>query len=502
MTARKRSVYNLISAGFGQLLTIAIGFLLPGLIIAHFGDQINGFINSINQLLVYLGLFEAGVGLVTMQALYGPVARQEWGSVNGVLSATHHYYRRASLYYLAGLAALAAIYPLVVQVNLPWLAVFLAILFCGMTNVVSFYVHGKYVLFLRADGKSYILSNLGTLVAVLSGLSKAGLILLGFDVVTVLAVGFAVHLIQAVYISRYMKRRYPQISVTQKPDFQSIAQKNHMLFHQVSWLICQNTDLLILTLVSGLKVVSIYSIYKLVMTQLASVTFIIQNSFDFMLGQMYQTNKERFRKWINVFESYFSALNFAVYAVIFYVLYAFVSLYTKGLSDLQYADRLLVLLFVLIELLTIMRMPMLQTIHYAGHIKLTNPHIITETVINLVISLLAVFRFGMYGVLVGTAVALLYRTNAIILYTNKRLLDRSPLRTYGIHLLNIALFLGLQWAFGSLFGPINSWLDLIRVGVIAGIISLVAYLLMQTLVWRDNRQAAMGFGRKLVARFR
>lgn len=500
MTNRKRSLYNLLSATLGQVLAIAIGFLLPKLVMETFGSATNGLISSINQLLVYLGLFEAGVGAVTMQALYGHVARKDWGAINGVLSATHKYYRRASLYYLLGLLVLAVGYPLVVHVDMAWWSVFLVILFCGLGSVVSFYAQGKYILFLRAEGKSYIISNLGTLIAVLSGLSKAALILLGYDVVTVLAVAFLIQMIQVAYIIRYIRRRYPQLSVHEQPDVEAISQKNFMLIHQVSGLVFQNTDVLILTMVSGLKVVSVYAVYKLVMSQIAHLIYIVQSSFDFVLGQTYQTDKQKYVRRIDAFESYFSALSFAVFAVVFYVLYAFIGLYTRGVTDMQYADHTLVILFVLIELLSVMRMPMLQTINYAGHFKLTTPQSILETVINLVVSLLAVSRFGMYGILFGTAVALLYRTNDIIIYANKRLLGRSPARTYLIHAVNIALFVGLQFVFAALMGPMDSWWALIKVGVLAGLIALPTYMLAQTLCWRDNRQTALALAHKLKAR--
>ena len=502
MSNRQRSVYNLLSAALGQVLAIAIGFLLPKLVMETFGSATNGLINSINQLLVYLGLFEAGVGAVTMQALYGPVARREWGSINGVLSATHVYYTKASRYYLLGLLGLAAFYPLVVETGMSWFAVFLVILFCGLANVVSFYVQGKYVLFLRAEGKNYIISNLATLIAVLAGLAKAGLILLGYNVVVVLGVAFVIHLIQMVYVTRYIKKHYPRLSVHEPPNYGAIGQKNYMLVHQISGLVFQNTDVLILTMVSGLKVVSVYSIYKLVMSQVAHLVYILQSSFDFMLGQTYQTDKAKYAKWINVFESYFSAASFAVYTVIYFVLYAFVGLYTRGVTDMQYADQTLVLLFVAIELLTVMRVPMLQTINYAGHFKLTTPQSIAETAINLVVSLLAVSHFGMHGILMGTVAALLYRTNDIILYANKRLLERSPVHTYLIHLLNIALFVGLQGVFALLFQQPANWVELLVTGALAGILSLCSFMLVQTLFWRDNRTAALGFVRSLGARLR
>ena len=63
-----------------------------------------------------------------------------------------------------------------------------------------------------------------------------------------------------------------------------------------------------------------------------------------------------------------------------------------------------------------------------------------ESVINIVVSLVCVFQFGIYGVLLGTIAALLYRTNDMIIYANKKILHRSPWKTYRRWLVNLALF--------------------------------------------------------------
>lgn len=66
---------------------------------------------------------------------------------------------------------------------------------------------------------------------------------------------------------------------------------------------------------------------------------------------------------------------------------------------------------------------------------------ILESTINIVASLACVFKFGIYGVLLGTIAALLYRTNDMIIYANKKILHRSPWKTYRRWLVNLALFI-------------------------------------------------------------
>lgn len=483
----RRSLYNIISAALGQVLIFAIGFLMPWLQINILGSEINGLLGSVNQVLLYLSLFEAGVGAVAMQALYRPVSRGDWNSINGILSATNLYYKKASLYYALGLVGLALAYPLFVTVSLSYLQVFLLILVCGAGSALSFYFQAKLILFLKVEGKNYITNNIATLVAVLSGLIKAALILLGYNVLVVMSGAFLVQGIPVIFYARYIKKKYPQLSYLEKPDFAAIAQRNYMLVHQASQMVFQNTDVILLSIVSGLKVASVYAVYKMVLFQLHHIATIIQNSVDFILGQTYSQDLQRYVVQVDLFESYFSAFTFAMHAVVFYVLYAFMRLYTAGAQDVVYTDKLLVFYFVAIEIFACMRIPMERTIHYAGHFKLTTSRSLLETAINLLLSIALVGSQGMYGVLFGTLLALIYRANDIILYANHRLLKRKPWRTYRIYLVNFLGFGLVQILFSVLFPSISGWFSLVLTTLLCGLLALAIFFGLQTLAFRDNR---------------
>ena len=61
---------------------------------------------------------------------------------------------------------------------------------------------------------------------------------------------------------------------------------------------------------------------------------------------------------------------------------------------------------------------------FAGAFKETQWRAVLEATINLVVSFICVFKFGIYGVLFGTVVALIYRANDIILFANRRVLKK------------------------------------------------------------------------------
>lgn len=74
--------------------------------------------------------------------------------------------------------------------------------------------------------------------------------------------------------------------------------------------------------------------------------------------------------------------------------------------------------------------------------------------INIIVSLIGVLVWGIYGVLIGTIAALLFRANAMIIYANKKILHRSPWKTYRRWLVNLALFIAVTVLSKPLFAHI------------------------------------------------
>lgn len=492
MDNRKKGLKNVFYSALGQGITIAFGFLLPRLFVVSYGSEVNGLLTSLSQFLVYLGLFEAGIGTATLQALYKPVALGDWGGINGIMSAANNYYKRTGLLYLLGLLALSIGYPLAVNSSLPFLTVSGAVFFSGIGNVVVFFLQGKYRFLLQADGKAYINTNLSTLTTIFTSLTKVLLISLGANIVLILAVSFLVQCIQAAYILWYV-RGYSRLNLDVPPNYAATSQKNFALVHQVSTLIFQNTDVLILTLVCGLRVVSVYSMFKLVTSHLESILSIPLDSFSFAMGQTYQTDKGLYTRRIDLLESYYSSALYALFSVALFLLLPFMRLYTAGVKDINYIDPWLALLFVLTSLLDKSRRCMLLTIDVAGHYKQTLPHTILESTINLTVSFLGVYFLGIYGVLLGTVAALAYRTNQIILYANHKILERGASRTYAIYGVNILLFLLTQFLFRRIFdaAALTSYPRLIAAGFAATFLSLAILTGGQTLLFPNCRHLAL-----------
>lgn len=437
----KKSFKNIFYGIMGQVLTIGIGLLLPRFRIVSFGSEINGMLASVQQIFVYLGLLEAGVGSATLQALYGPIARDDKREINSILAATDHYYKKTGIVYLFLVMVFAFVYPIGIDSNIPTSTVVEVILLNGLGNVLAYFFQGKYRILLQAEGKQYIISNLATLVTVMSGVIKIILIQSGFDVVSLQAAYFVFNLLQVVYFAYYIRKKYTWINLKVEKNYGSISQKNSVLIHQIAQMVFNNTDVLILTVFCGLEIVSIYSLYNMIFEMVSTLISNINNGFSFKLGQLYNSDLEGFNKMFKWYERYYMALSFSFYCVAIIFIQPFFKLYTRGITDVDYLMPYLPELFTCIKILVSGRALCGFVMSYAGCFKKTQNRAIIEVIINLLVSIIAVNFYGIYGVLIGTIVALLYRANDMIIYANCKLLHRNPWHTYKWWILDIGVFI-------------------------------------------------------------
>lgn len=493
MKTTKKSIYNILFGVLGQIVTIAFGVILPRLFLVSYGSETNGFLSSVNQLYVYLTLLEAGVGAATVQALYGPIGRGDRDKISGIISATNKFYKRTGLVYMAGVAVLAIGYPFVIKSDIPHLTQVAIILLLGGSGVLNYFFQAKYRLLLQAEGKQYILTNITTIIHLLTSLTKIVLIYCGLDIIWLQVAHLVFTLCQIAYYAYYINKHYKWLNVKAQPDEDAISQKNSALLHQLAQMVFNHTDVLILTLFTNLKIVSVYVIYNTLVDMVSTLIGNINSGFIYKLGQIYNTDKPRYLRMFEAYETYYMALSFALYAVTYMFLLPFMRLYTAGITDANYLLEWLPLMFIAYKTMVCGRAACGQTVSFAGHFRQTQWRSVLEAAINLVISIIAVILCdlywgnGIYGVLVGTIVALLYRSNDMIIYANKHLLDRSCWVTYRKWVLDIALMAGLVLLFNLIPNKdLSSYWTIILWAAGAAIVSLSVYFVLNSLF---NRKA-------------
>lgn len=471
---------NLLSSFLGQAIAIALGLIIPRLILTSFGSEINGLTNSTSQLFAYVALLEAGVGTATLQALYAPLAQGNKDEINGVLSATHCYYKRTGLVYLLCVLFLAIGYPLVVDTTIDTTTIILVVLLQGLTGVLNYFFQGKYRILLQAEGKNYILTNLATMSQVLMGFGKVVVIYLGFDVVAVQAVALLANVIQIVVILSYIKTKYKWVQLSVAPNFAAINQKYDVLVAQIATLIFNNTDVLLLTLFCDLKVVSVYSLYLMLCNMINSIVDSISSSLTFKFGELYHRDFDLFKKVQRIFEKYYIAIICMLYSVACVCLLPFIRLYTDGVTDADYLNKFLPFSFVVMQVLSYVKRPYNQVVTLAQHFRQAKWRALIEAGINLTVSLVGVYYLGIFGVLLGSIVALLYRIFDLVLYSNRRIMKEKSTYSFLIIGVNLLIAIGIVVLFYN-YAQSQTYIELFLKAVAISVTAFMSFIFINAL---------------------
>ena len=469
---------NLISSLIYQVVLISLSFLLPRLYLENFGSEVNGVLSTIKQIFVYMVLLEAGVGLATTQALYKRIGEKDYKSANEVLSATNSYYIKTGIIYLAIVLIIAIVYAYVIPTSINSNVVFLIIILTALPALFSYFVQAKYRILMEVDGRKYVINNSETILQLASNIGKILVLLLTDSLILIQLVYCIMSLVQLAFLYFYAKRRYEWLDLNVKPDFDAISQKNSVLVHQLSGMVFNNTDIILISVLCDFKAVSIYAIYNIFFSQVQNFITSIVSSFTFALGQMFHTDREKFNKMFNVYETFYVMATFIIYTLMAVFLLPLIQIYTSGINDAQYTNPLLVLLFVIMNLISNSKIPSNSIIEYSGDFEKTRSYAIWEMVINITFTIAAILYMGICGAILGTIAALIYRGIVTIFYSNKKVLKRSQMSTYKILISNAVVFAAVMAVFYVDTFTESSFFSLLLKGIIHSIWIVPLYLLV------------------------
>jgi O-antigen/teichoic acid export membrane protein len=436
---QKKYAKNIVFSIFSKVIIFILGIIIPRMIILNYGSESNGLLSSVGDIYKYIELIEAGIGTAALQALYKPLSGNRKEDVSSVLVATRQFFRRLIKWYALAVVAFSIVYPLVINHDFSNITVFGVIFIQGISHILTYYFVSTLTQLLSADGKEYVSQLVSLIIFVLNSAIKIFLLSLHVNLVVLQCGYLIVNIIQIAIVYGYVRKHYPWINWKAEPNNQALAKKNRYALNGVSWVVFSATDTILITIACGLKEASIYSVYNLVFSNLNTLILVFYTGTYFIIGQKFHEDRENFIGVYDGIESGLTCLSFGLFSVAYVLILPFVTLYTVG-ADIQYADKYLPLLFTVVQLLSMSRMLSNHIINTANQPQLINRDSLIDVSINLGLSVILVFWIGIYGVLIGTIAALLYRIVRLVYVANRKILNRSPWKIYRNYLINFALF--------------------------------------------------------------
>ena len=480
MRRKTKLMLNSASSLLYQLVTIICGFILPRFFLTYYGSEVNGLVSSITQFLGFITLAECGVGAVVQSTLYKPLAENDIINVSKIVVSSERFFKRIAYILVGYVTVLMVVYPFITIDSFDYLFTFVLIFVISISTFAQYYLGMTYKLLLNADQLGFIQYTIHTVALVLNTVSCILLMQNGASVQVVKLTTSLIFVMQPILLTVIAKRKYTidhKIKLTEEP----IKQKWNGLSHHISGVVLTNTDTVVLTLFSTLENVSIYAVYHLVVNGVKQIVVSMTNGVRAMFGNMLAKNEtEELSRSFDQIEWLFHTLVTFVFSITAILIVPFVRVYTASVTDANYIVPSFAYMITFAQATYCYRLPYYVLVNAAGHYKQTQWSAIIEAVINVAVSVLLVFHFGLIGVAIGTVVAMVYRTVYLANYLKKNIIHRK-LRHFVKHLivdvLSAMLLFVLVTIFSSFYAlqPVNyfEWVILAIKVALTGVFALL-----------------------------
>ncbi len=421
--------YNSISPLIYQATTIICGFILPRLILGHFGTEVNGLVNSITQFLGIIAFLELGVGTVVQSSLYKPLADNDNVTVSKVITSADKFFRHLGYILAIYVIVMLFYYPYLVKQNFSFTFTATLIIAISVRSFAQYFFGIVNRLLLLADQKAYIQYIAQTLAVITNTLGCYILIAFDCSVQVVYGMTSVIFFLQPLATHIYIKKHYA-LNRKIHYDVEPIKQKWNGIAQHIAAVILTGSDTVILTVFSSLVNVSIYAVYYLPMSGSRLIIMSMISGIMALIGNLWaKQNLKELRKvfaWTEWLIHTGTTLIFTLTAIL---IVPFVQAYTHGVSDANYIQPLFGVLLVAANSGHCLRLPYNIMILAAGHYKQTQHNYIIAAVMNIVISIIGVKQFGLIGVALGTMAAMVYQTVWMAWYNSKNFIQ-WPMRNF------------------------------------------------------------------------
>ena len=493
MTQKKKTVVNFIVSFFTQALTVALGLVVPRIILTHYGSDTNGLTNTIGQVFTYIALLEAGISAAARNAFYKPIKENKKEEISFVASLAKRYYRKITIIYFLVVLALSFISPLIFKTDVDYWTICIYVLFEGMTSVVSFYFINTWSTFLKSNGDTYIINILALLSKILCYIVKITMSLQSINISLIQVGYFAVSLIQLLLYYLIMKKKYGWIKYNLDTGDKKLPDKNANLISEIAWVVFSSTDMIVLSIFVSTSLSSVYSVYNMVFFSLNALLNAVYQSINYHLGQTFNSGDvEKYKKMHDLFNSAFVCGICLLMSVCYFLIIPFVKLYTKGVNDINYIHPLLPILFCLVQIFSWSRYVSGNLIGISFRLKPAIKVNVAEAIINLFLSVILVNFLGIEGVLLATVVALPLKVVYCTYVSDIIILKRKPFKTLIILLVNYSVF-GLSVLISHVVNiKLDSYPLFLMWGLILFTIEFIIFVIANSLANKDLFKTFMG----------
>lgn len=407
-----------------QFVVIISGFIIPKLLISSFGSDTYGLVASITQFLSLIMLLEAGIGPVIKAKLYKYIAKDDKNKILLTLKDADKFFKRIGYIFIVYTIILCFLFPLM---NNEFESAFTTslIIIMAVSTLFEYFFGIVYNLYLQADKKYYVTSNVQIFCYIFNIILVVALIHFGASILIVKIANTIAFAVKPFFLSWYVRKKM-NIQFKKSQGEEKIENKFDGLSQHIAYVISSNTDVTVLTIFTNLATVAIYSVYNLVASAVKNIVGALVNGMDAIFGDMFARNeKEILKRSFGIYEFMYFTISMIIYLTTMVLIVPFIRIYTTGITDANYIQTSFAFIVILASIVGSARTVYSSLVYSIGHFKQTNKVAWIEAIVNVVVSVVLVIEYGLVGVAIGTLVSTLIRFVYFMYYASNVVLKRS-----------------------------------------------------------------------------
>lgn len=479
----KAANINAASTLVHQLIATCCGMIIPWIMIDTYGSVAYGATTSIAQFLSYVSLFEGGIGRVARGALYGPLAAKDTNGISRVYLAIKRFFRTIGFAFAGYAFILAFCYHDIADVTIFTREYTFMLVISIAISKFAEYVGGiSNITLFNADQKQYIVNSAYIVTNIFNTIIIVVLATCKVDIIWVKFASSIIFVFRPLFYTFYLKRHY---NIVKTKERAVLPNKRTGIAQHCAYVMQNNTDVLILTVLADLKAVAVYSVYHLVTFSVRNIVSSFTGGMEAVFGDMLAKNEQDdVRSMFDRYKLLLTILTIVFFGSTAILIVSFVSLYTSDVTDANYIQPVFAIILIISEALNCLVLPCFNLTIAANKLKESQLGALGEAAINLVSSVILVLWNPLVGVALGTLLSTVYKVVFYIIYSGRNILKIKVTRLLINSVIAVATLVGISVG-GMLFISnfvISNYIVWALFGVVSvlitGIIALaVGYLL-------------------------
>lgn len=470
-----------------QLTQIGCGFVVPWLILHHYGSSVNGLVNSVTQFLTLIAFLEVGIGPVLQASLYKPLCEHDNRSIGVILRCAQSFYNKIGYILIVYTVILIGSFPYITDYQFDIFYTGTLIFSIFISSLAQYFFGIVNSLFLNTAQKGYVVNVVSIVAVIVSTITGYILIKAGQSIQLVKLASSLVFLLRPLGFWLYIKSHY---SIPKDVPLVSNAlrQKWNGVMQHIASVVIDFAPIVTLSVFTDFRVVSVFSVYNIVLSGLKNLFFCLFGGFWPLMGELY-AKKETSK--LNSFVDLTAWISHTGTTIIFSItaltIVPFVRVYTSGIGDVNYCVPVFAFLFTLNIALQCYKLPYVRLIQIAGHFRETQYRYLFSAVIALVSTVIGVRYIGINGAVVGIIFTLIYQLLWMFNYDKNQLVKTfswlSLAKQLSVDFITFLLILLLDQFISDNVMNYTTW---ILFAFEISIASVVVSLLVNVLCYRAN----------------